>query len=49
MNIWVCTFGFEGEENVENLLITYQVERLWMIDNSIDVCTVMMYMYADVL
>ncbi len=47
MNIWVGKTGFVRPENVENLLITFKVEKSWLTENNIETDTVMLYRYAD--
>ncbi|WP_292468016.1 PGF-pre-PGF domain-containing protein [Methanolobus sp.] len=47
MNIWVGKSGFVRPENVEDLLITFKVEKSWLTENNIEADTVMLYKYAD--
>ncbi|SFM68305.1 S-layer protein domain-containing protein [Methanolobus profundi] len=47
MNIWVGKSGFVTPENVENLLITFKVERSWLEENNIVASTVHLYRYTD--
>ncbi|MEZ5335624.1 MAG: PGF-pre-PGF domain-containing protein [Methanolobus sp.] len=47
MNIWVGKVGFVTPENVENLLITFRVEKSWLTENNIESDTVMLYRYDD--
>jgi PGF-pre-PGF domain-containing protein len=47
MNIWVGKSGFVTPENVENLMITFKVEKSWFDENNIEASTVNLYRYAD--
>ncbi len=47
MNIWVGSVGFVSPENVENLRISFKVERSWLAENEINVDLVKLYRYAD--
>ncbi|WMW26243.1 S-layer protein domain-containing protein [Methanolobus sediminis] len=47
MNIWVGKSGFVTPENVENLLITFKVEKSWLEENNIEASTVYLYRYSD--
>ncbi|WP_321429478.1 S-layer protein domain-containing protein [uncultured Methanolobus sp.] len=47
MNIWVGKSGFVTPENVENLMITFKVEKSWLEGNNIEAGTVYLYRYAD--
>jgi len=47
MNIWVGKSGFIRPENVENMLIIFKVERLWLEGNNIEATTVKLYRYSD--
>lgn len=47
MNIWVGKSGFVTDENVDNLLVTFKVEKSWMEENNIDSAAVNLYRYAD--
>jgi PGF-pre-PGF domain-containing protein len=47
MNIWVGSIGFVSPENVENLRISFKVERSWLAENEINVDLVKLYRYAD--
>ncbi|MBP1908507.1 PGF-pre-PGF domain-containing protein [Methanolobus bombayensis] len=48
VNIWVGKSGFVNPDNVENLLITFKVERSWLEENNIEESTVNLYRYSDV-
>ncbi|TQD28285.1 PGF-pre-PGF domain-containing protein [Methanolobus vulcani] len=47
MNIWVGKSGFVTPDNVENLLITFKVEKSWLEENNIEASTVSLYRYSD--
>ncbi|MEZ5335633.1 MAG: PGF-pre-PGF domain-containing protein [Methanolobus sp.] len=47
INIWVGKSGFVSEENVENLLITFRVEKSWLTDNSLGSEGIALYRYDD--
>jgi PGF-pre-PGF domain-containing protein len=47
MNIWVGKVGFATENNVENMLITFKVERSWLNDSNVPAESVILYRYSD--
>ncbi|WP_156916264.1 S-layer protein domain-containing protein [Methanolobus tindarius] len=47
MNIWVGKSGFVNSDNVENLMVTFRVEKSWLEENNIEASTVRLYRYSD--
>ncbi|WP_292471328.1 NosD domain-containing protein [Methanolobus sp.] len=47
MNIWVGKVGFATENNVENMLVTFKVERSWLNDSNVPAESVILYRYSD--
>ncbi|MEZ5335615.1 MAG: PGF-pre-PGF domain-containing protein [Methanolobus sp.] len=47
MNIWVGKVGYATDNNVENMIVTFRVEKSWLEDNNVPAESVSLYRYSD--
>lgn len=47
MNIWVGKVGFVNGDNVENLLVTFRVDKAWFTEKNINSSNIKLYRYSD--
>jgi len=47
MNIWVGTYGYATEYNIENPVIGFKVQRSWIQDNHIDADSIKLNRYSE--
>ena len=45
LNIWVGNFGWATEKNIDNVSISFKLERSWITHNNIDITTIEMNRY----
>jgi PGF-pre-PGF domain-containing protein len=46
-NVWVGNSGYVSQENVENPVIGFKVEKAWLEDNNIEQDSITLYRYSD--
>jgi PGF-pre-PGF domain-containing protein len=46
-NIWAGSSGFVSPENIQNLTVSFRVEKDWISKNGIDPASVSLYRYLD--
>jgi PGF-pre-PGF domain-containing protein len=46
-NIWAGSSGFVSPENIQNLTVSFRVEKDWISENGIDPASVSLYRYSD--
>jgi len=46
-NIWAGSSGFVSPENIQNLTVSFRVEKDWISENGIDLSSVSLYRYSD--